>query len=419
MLQIYKPILNNKQFLYLWASQVLSQMTINLMNFVLLLKLFASTGSTVATSLLWIAYALPAVFAGPIGAASVDIFEKRKILMITNFLQSALIFSFAFFHPSRIFLLYGVVVGYSFLNQFYVPAEASSLPYLVQKKNLPVANGLFFITQQVSLILGYGVAGFFYKYMGMKNTLYLCAFFLLLAFLSVSLLRRISKNRKISSEFEKSFSTFFARIIEGYTFIKNNNSVLIPFAILMSFQIGLSISTVVIPVLAEDVFGIDIASAGVAVIVPAAIGAITSAVFIPRLISHGWRKRKIITNSIRLMLLGLATLALLVPQFNNVLIRLPLAFLVMIVLGFSFVGVVVPSQTYLQEATPGGLRGRVFGNYWFLVTIATIFPIIFAGSVAEVFGIRILLLAFMFILAITLFFSAKIVPSSARSSNVI
>jgi MFS family permease len=58
----------------------------------------------------------------------------------------------------------------------------------------------------------------------------------------------------------------------------------------------------------------------------------------------------------------------------------------------SFIGIIIPSQTFLQEATPGGLRGRVFGNFWFLVTVATILPIIFSGAIVEIFGIRFLCL---------------------------
>jgi uncharacterized membrane protein len=56
--------------------------------------------------------------------------------------------------------------------------------------------------------------------------------------------------------------------------------------------------------------------------------------------------------------------------------------------GVSFVGIIIPSQTYIQEATPGGLRGRVFGNFWFFVTLVTVLPMIFAASYADLFGVK-------------------------------
>jgi hypothetical protein len=37
---------------------------------------------------------------------------------------------------------------------------------------------------------------------------------------------------------------------------------------------------------------------------------------------------------------------------------------------------------------PGGMRGRVFGNFWFFVTVVSIFPTIFSGTIAEVLGIK-------------------------------
>ncbi|KKR99397.1 MAG: hypothetical protein UU51_C0028G0012, partial [Microgenomates group bacterium GW2011_GWC1_41_20] len=45
-------------------------------------------------------------------------------------------------------------------------------------------------------------------------------------------------------------------------------------------------------------------------------------------------------------------------------------------------------------------RGRVFGNFSFLVTATSVLPVIFSGSIVEVFGIRFLL----FMLAVMVFF---------------
>jgi MFS family permease len=90
----FKIVLKNKNFIYLWSSQILSQLTINIMNFLLLIKLFNETSSTIATSFLWVAYALPAIFIGPIAAASVDMLDRKRVLLITNLMQSILVFSY-------------------------------------------------------------------------------------------------------------------------------------------------------------------------------------------------------------------------------------------------------------------------------------------------------------------------------------
>ena len=51
----------------------------------------------------------------------------------------------------------------------------------------------------------------------------------------------------------------------------------------------------------------------------------------------------------------------------------------------------IPTLTYLQEDTPADIRGRVFGNMWFLVTIITLFPVMFSGLLTEFLGIRFVL----------------------------
>ena len=206
----YRPVINNLEFRYLWTSQVLSQVAINIMNFLLLLRLFNETGSPIATSMLWVAYALPAILIGPVAAAYVDMVDRRKMLMITNVLQSATIFMYAISHRQSLFLLYGVAMMYSFLNQFYVPAEQATLPAIVRKNHLAHANSLFFITQQAAIILGFGFAGLLSKTIGFTSSLYLCAFLLFSAFVSVSFLKQMKISDTVPRSVEKAIIKFFA-----------------------------------------------------------------------------------------------------------------------------------------------------------------------------------------------------------------
>lgn len=390
MLNEFKPIVRNSNFLFLWWSQILSQLTINIMNFLLLVRLFSNTGSTIATSFLWVAYALPAILVGPFAAVSVDMVERRKMLMVTNLLQSLTILIYAISHQTRIFLLYGVAVAYSFLNQFYVPAEAASLPSLVKKPNLPQANGLFFLTQEGALIIGFAVAGFMNKYLGFNFSLFICASLLFLAFVSVSFLPAMRVRDKLPKSFEVAFGKFFTRIIEGYKFIKEHNQILAPFLILMAFQIAMTIVMISVPVVATDILKIDVNSAGIYIVVPAGIGAAIGALAIPKMLKAGWRKKRTIENSLMLLSFVAMMLTFVVPEIEGI-SRIISGGVVIALAGVAFVGILIPSQTYLQEATPGGLRGRVFGNYWFLATIATIFPVIFSGALAELFGVKLIL----------------------------
>ena len=389
MLVDYKTLFVNTKFPFLWLSQILSQLTINIMNFLLLIKIFNETGSSIATSFLWISYALPAVVIGPFAAASVDLLDRKKVMLITNLLQSLTLLFYAFFFEGKLFLLFGVVITYSLFNQFYIPAESASLPTLVKKESLAFANGLFFLTQQISVIIGFGVAGTINSLIGFKNSIIISSFFIFLAFIFVNFLPKMKPNVLMPPELDKAVIKFFSRIKEGYDFIKKNKNVLVPFLLLMGIHVSLSIIIVNVPVLATDLFKIDVNSAGLFIVVPAGFGALVSAVSVPKLLKKGWRKKKVIDVSLFLLILIFFYYTFILPEFQT-----PFkifSILATFLAGISYVGILIPSQTFLQEVTPGGLRGRVFGNYWFLVTVATIFPVIFSGAVSELLGIRYLL----------------------------
>jgi len=70
--EIVKELRKNKKFLYLWTSQILTQLTVNLINFVIILRIFGKMQSTVAVSLVWLFYALPTIIVGPFVGTLID-----------------------------------------------------------------------------------------------------------------------------------------------------------------------------------------------------------------------------------------------------------------------------------------------------------------------------------------------------------
>lgn len=391
MLHDFKPVLKNKNFVYIWISQIFSQLTINIMNFVLLIRLFEVTGSAISTSLLWVAYSLPAIFIGPFASGILDLVDKRKVLILSNLFQCLTILVYAISSGSSIFVLYEVVFIYSLLNQFYVPSEASTLPTVLQKNNLVHGNSLFFITQQSSMVIGFALAGVLNATLGFNHTLFLCSGFLFIAFISTLFLPKVAPNSEITKDFEGTVFGFFKHIKDGYDFIKGERKVLTPVLLLIGFQVALQIVIVQFPTLAKNILEIPLNHAAIYILVPAGIGAVIGALTIPKLLKQGMRKKKVIDTALFAIGLTLLVITFVIPHFIYV-IRFILSFVMIVVIGFGFVAVIVPSQTFLQESTPPELRGRVFGNFSFLVIIASVLPVIFSGSVVEIFGIKTLLL---------------------------
>lgn len=395
MFNEYRAIIKNKNFVFLWSSQILSQLAINVLNFLFLVKLFEKTESTIATSFLWISYAIPAILIGPIAASIADLVDKRKILIATNLLQALLIFLFALSHQASFFLLYGVVMAYSFLNQFYVPAELAAIPSLISKNNLAQANGLFFITQQAAIIIGFGAAGLIGSFFGFTKSLYISSFLLFIAFLSVINLSKMKAENTLPKHFEKAFFDFFQKILGGYRYIKENNSILIPLILLLIMHTSSILVIVNIPVMAKQIFAIDVNLAGILIAVPIGLGAVIGALIIPKKLKKGLRKISTIELSFKVLTFTLFSYAFIIPEISGVL-KIVTSVIIIFLSGLSVVGVLIPTQTFLQEHIPGGLRGRVFGNYWFLATIVVVFPVIFSGTITELFGVRL----FIFLLTL-------------------
>ena len=141
-------------------------------------------------------------------------------------------------------------------------------------------------------------------------------------------------------------------------------------------------------------------------VIPAGLGAFAASVYVPRLLGRGWRKKRLIDNCLLIFSLFLISLTFVVPKLVLI-YRLLITIITFVFAGIAVVGIIVPSQTYIQNVTPEKLRGRVFGNFWFLGMVGTLLPILISGIVTQVFGIKFLLFLLSVILFATYFWSKK------------
>ncbi len=388
-------VLHNKQFIKLWISQMCTVTGLNIVNFVLLLRLFDRTGSTLAASFLWISYSLPILLVGPIAATVVDIVNKKRLLTITTLLQALTILLFLF-TGDRYFLLYAIMFIYSLFSQFYLPSESATLPNLVRKEDLPEANGMFLLTKQAGMLIGYGSAGFLTLLLGFQSTIILCSSLLALACISVISLPTMKAIRKINVE--QDLAQFFSKVGEGYLFIKNNKSILYPVLLVAGSEMIMLIVAINMPALARDILHIRIENAATYIIIPALTGALAGVMLFPKLLKQGLRKKTIIKTA--LLILAFCFLAIgLLLNFLPIPTRLWMLPILCLVAGFCFIGVEIPAQTFMQESTPPEMMGRLWGNLWFMSTIATIAPMFLSASITEFLGVD----TFFVILGIVIF----------------
>lgn len=378
-------VIKNVTFLRLWASQVSSLVTINLLNFLVMVRVFERTNSTVASSFIWVAYAIPAIITGPFAAAAVDLYDRRKILIVSNLIQTVIVAVYAFAFERYLFISYGVIAFYSLINQLYVPAETAYLTKIIPKHQLVTANSIFFVSQQGATILAFGLAGLMYEIVGFKYTTLIAALWLLLAFVATLWLPKEKEVevKKIES-IENRIFTFLVKMKDGFIFIRKNKYILYPFLFLVFLQIAMSVLVVNLPAIAIEIVKTKPSLSGLLVVIPAGLGAVLATVFITKLIKSMGSKKLV-----RMGLIGIGAsflvVSLLLPLFSFWIGRMILV-ISFLVAGVSFVSMLVPTMTYMQTKTPPEFAGRVFGNFWFVTTAATVFPVIFSATVTEVLG---------------------------------
>ena len=393
--------LRNKNFLKIWGSQLLSKITINLVNFILILIIFEQTQSTVAISLFWFFWALPAIFLGPFSGVLIDLWGTRRILILTNLFQSLIVLLYLFAKTS-IWPIYSVLFLYSILNQFYLPAESATLPSVVPKKLLSAANSLFLFAIYFSLVFGFGLAGPLVRLLGSQIPFLMGSAFLILASITVWLLPEITFVKPKGKIDASRFQEFSLKLQEGYQFLKNSPTVLFPLLLLAFSQIIIVMVFVLAPALVVKILKMPLISVSENFILPGAFGAIIGMTLVVKLLKK-MRKRYLIHTGLFLSSFVLFSLVLIVPYLNSffkILGQMSLGFLA----GLAFTFFTIPAQTLLQEKTPLELRGRVFGILGFLITLAAVFPVLFTATVGEFLGeIWMILILAMAVFALGLF----------------
>lgn len=393
-------VLKVKNFLKLWGSQVFSQVTLNLINFVIILKIFEATGSTVAISLVWIFYVIPIVILGPFSGTIVDFIEKRKILFFTNLAEAIIVLLYLFI-KGQIWPIYGIVLLYSLVFQLYIPAEAATLPKVVSKKLLPSANSFFLFTMYGAILVGFSLAGPLVRILGRDMPFILASFLLLGAAAIVYFLPNFDGKKRNNID---SSSDFWNQFKEGYSFIRTNPVIFFPLILLVFAQVIVTPLILLVPSYATQILGLELLDVGLAIILPFGLGALIGIQLVVLLLRKV-RKRRLINFALGWAAFWLFILSMVVPHLRFG--RLLLAMLSVFFLGLSYVALIVPSQTLVQEKTPEEFRGRVFGALGFLVNLAAILPILLTATIADVLGTTWTMFLFALIMAVLWLYSLK------------
>jgi MFS transporter, DHA3 family, macrolide efflux protein len=158
----YIELLKNRNFLFLWIGQIISQFGDRLMQIALIGLVYQRLGvSPLGLSKIMFFTILPVFLIGPVAGVYIDRWDKRRTMYIADFIRGVLIVFMALFVIGlRTFIpLYILIFLVFSVGRFFVPAKMAIVPNLVDKEHLFIANSLVIVTGNVAAILGFGVGG--------------------------------------------------------------------------------------------------------------------------------------------------------------------------------------------------------------------------------------------------------------------
>src|SRR2546428_3926368 len=149
-----RGILRNRAFLALWAAQILSQVAANATTFALIVLVGEITKSNTSSSILILLAILPAVVFGVFAGVVVDRTDRKRVLVVTNAFRAAAVLPLLVIGES-VTTAYIVNFLVATVTLFFVPAEAATIPAIVRKRDLLVANSLFTFTFNGAFLVGF------------------------------------------------------------------------------------------------------------------------------------------------------------------------------------------------------------------------------------------------------------------------
>ena len=441
----FSSVLKNRGFLNLWFNQILVQLSYNSLNFALLFWVFRLTDSNAAVAGLLVSIYLPAVIFGLFSGVLVDVVDRKKIIIVINFLLCLSFFSLIFL-KGNYFAILIITFFVNTLGQFYSNAEASAIPIVVKKDQLIKANSFFSATLYSCFILGFGLSGPLINQLGIDSVFFLEGSLLTLAFILSFSFPSIkgtvdAQGKKLILALRK---RNYPRIIEigkneiSHTMklIRGKLPVLTSIIILAGVQVIIGIIASLAPGFFEKTLRINATDASYIVVIPLGLGIVIGGMILgkigDRLIRRRLVSRAILFSGLLFFFEGISPIFSpairyfhIHPKPLSFLTQLPLSTVLIagsFLLGIAMVSILVPSQTVLQENTPEKDRGKVFATLGVAMGGLSLIPVLLSGFLADVFGTTpifigiggIIILIGVFGLSPSWFFSKESLPLHVR-----
>ncbi|WP_067730563.1 MFS transporter [Oceanobacillus damuensis] len=157
-----KALFTNRNYMLLWTGLTVSRFGYRFFNLSIIWFVLRETGDAMALGMTVLCFTIPTVLIEPFAGVLADRYDKKKIMVITDFCNGVIMLIIATLMISGALtlpVLYILLVCSAIATALFNPSANSSIPLLVEEKLLPKANSLNQLSTQGSNILGPALAG--------------------------------------------------------------------------------------------------------------------------------------------------------------------------------------------------------------------------------------------------------------------
>jgi len=362
-----------RDFRLVWGSGVLAALAVQVRNVTGIYQVYQLTGSPFQLGLTGFLQALPFVVFGLFAGAVADVFDRKKLLLATIFLQLVPSLTLGLLTATgaiQVWHIYVFTLLGAFVEVFNWPARSALIPRLVPQTILMNAVTLNTMIIQTSFLLGPAIGGVLIDRTGLAPTYFWSAAMIVPALFAIPAVRRSGEPEGVRRRVN------LRSIVEGVEFIWIQRIILSLF--LLDFGVTLfGFYRPILPIFAADVFKTGASGLGALYAAPSAGSLIGSIA----LLMMGNIRRKGIAVVVAAILFG-ASLALLgLAQWFW------LAVAIVIFLGIADSVSVAIRRTVVQLLAPDEMLGRASSLITVFAQATNGLGALLAGAAAQAIGV--------------------------------
>ena len=374
---------NLRGYILIWVGQLVSILGSGIVQFAIIWWLTDKTGSTFVLALATFVGLVPMVIIGPFSGVLADRWNRKKIMLTTDFLQAIatigliIIFWMNIVEVWHVLLL--IAIRGSF-QAFQMPASISIVPQMVPKTQISRINGLGQIFNNFIFILSPILGAIILELYSISLVLWIDVITFFVAVFTLMLVTIPPVIKKSIEGLDTKAPSFKAQFFETFEYLKSHGWL----PLILGFTIG---NILINPLFSMLPLFIKEIHLGGALELAFVVGIFQAGSLLGAILIVGRNfkpKVGIIVIFLFISFLGLLAISLAPTGVFEVMAVGAL------VIGFSIAFIDVGIITLLQIHIPPELQGRIFSVTFTLVKSVLPIALLFIGGLAEVIELRII-----------------------------